>query len=127
MPRRNQAADLLVNGFETVLKRDGPTGFQKLRGAPANCSGSLDKYTEQLKGNYYLQEFKLLIDKEVPDWKKQEVIYNKLAIVLPICTSRVQKQNKYASKQEMLHAAADDKKRKDCLICLKLLADILLT
>jgi hypothetical protein len=61
----------------------------------------------------------------VPDWQKLNILFNQLAVALPICTHRINKASKYATKQEMLAAASGDKKRKDALICLKLLADIL--
>lgn len=85
-------AESLITGFETVLKHDGPKVEKKVRSL-ATREETLDSYTQQLKGNYYLQEFKLIIDRQAPDFLKFDAIFNKLAIALPICTNRVHKQS----------------------------------
>ena len=64
-----------------------------------------------LKENAFLNEFKLICDKNVPDWKKYTALYKKIGTNL--CINHNAKM-------------PDANIKKDAFLCLKLLADVLI-
>ena len=64
-----------------------------------------------LKENTFLNEFKLICDKTVPDWKKYTALYKRIGTNL--CINHNAK-------------LPDANIKKDAFLCLKLLADVLI-
>ena len=67
-----------------------------------------------------------MTDGTKPDWLKFDALYNKIAVLLSVCSNRDKvKQINLIKNKNRNAKECDDKRKKDAIICLKLLADAL--
>ena len=76
----------------------------------------------QLSKNRFLKEFKLICNKEVPDWQKYGALYSSLATHI-----RLGGESKKDQEDEAIAASVSEsaKTKKDALHCLELLFEVL--
>lgn len=69
----------------------------------------------------------MITDRNKPDWLKFDALYNKIAVLLSVCSNRDKgKQINLIKHKNRKAKEFNDKRRKDAIICLKLLADALI-
>jgi hypothetical protein len=67
-----------------------------------------------------------MTDRTKPDWLKFDALYNKIAVLLSVCSNRDKgKQINLIRQKNRKAKECYEKRRKDAIICLKLLADVL--
>ena len=74
-----------------MLATEGPKVFQSSKSGldSVDVDFQIQKVSDSLKGNEFLPEFKILVDRTVPEWHKFDLLFNRLAGVLLVCSTRI--------------------------------------